>query len=260
MVVVLPGALDCCLRHPVLSQRGLLRSRLSLSGHNRSCGIADSVSRPACASDAVAGTFRQLDFQMTSVITRNGRFSPYRVSVRVIVLGGGLTLAVTNGIPSFEEDRHGAAREEASNTVSGYCPAASRRICPRQNCHETITCYSCDWAYVAVESRASLSSNKIKCRAVSPLWEGHRGMQKWRVEPRLSSCLSGGSAAKFPATTTTKITCYSCNQAYVAVESRGRVEVASVEQSSSSLDSPFVFSSPKFPPPSPARHATVQDE
>jgi hypothetical protein len=33
---------------------------------------------------------------------------------------GVLTSAVTNGILSSEEDRHGAAKEEAYNTVRGY--------------------------------------------------------------------------------------------------------------------------------------------
>jgi hypothetical protein len=54
------------------------------------------------------------------------------------------------------------------------------------------------------------------------------------------------------------IGCYSCDWAYIAVESRGQAEVASVEQCSSSLDSPFI-SAPRnlhlahfparFPPP-----------
>ena len=37
------------------------------------------------------------------------------------------------------------------------------------------------------------------------------------------------------------IGCYSPNQSYIVVESRGQVEVASIELSSSSIDSPFYF-------------------
>ena len=70
LAVVLSGALDYCLRHPVLSQRGLAHSWFSLSWHNCSCGIADSVSLSVGASDAVGGAFRQLGFQMTSTITQ----------------------------------------------------------------------------------------------------------------------------------------------------------------------------------------------
>jgi hypothetical protein len=66
MVVVLPGALDYCLRHPVLSQSGLARSWFSLSWHNRSRSLSDSVSLSGCRSVAMVGAVREINPQVTS--------------------------------------------------------------------------------------------------------------------------------------------------------------------------------------------------